>query len=131
MSQAALNHAVSLGSFLNLRCAMWSASCLSLCIVMISSTWRGNKEVEWQKQEVSKELMAKETERSRPLRLDDKGAVCLNRIASLVERDRLIEVEHECDPGYVQIVLTRSGLDNPEVKGLTSPGVVDKDLGMI
>ena len=100
---------------------MWSASCLSLFIVMTSSTWRRNKEVEWQKQEVSKELMVKETERSRPLRLDDKGAVCLNRIASLVERDRLIEVEYESDPRYVQIVLTRSGLDNPEVKDLTFP----------
>ena len=94
---------------------------MSLCVVMTSSTWRRNKEVEWQKQEVSKELMVKETERSRPLRLRNKGAVCLNRIASLVERDRLIEVEYECDPGYVQIVLTRSGLNNPEVKGLTFP----------
>ena len=90
-------------------------------MVMTSSTWRDSKEVEWQKHGVSKELMVKETERSRPLRLDDKGAVCLNRIASLVERDRLIEVEYECDPGCVQIVLTKLGLDNPEVKGLTSP----------
>ena len=75
-------------------------------MVVTLSTWRGNKEVEWQKQEMSKGLMVKETERSRPLRLDDKGAVCLNRIALLVEQDRLIEVEYECDPRCMQIVLT-------------------------
>ena len=49
-------------------------------MMIASSAWRGSREVEWQKHGVSKELMVKETERSRPLRLDDKGAVCLNRI---------------------------------------------------
>ena len=57
-----------------------------------------------------------------------KKVVCLNRTISLVERDGLIEVEYECDPRYVQIVLTQLELDKPEVKGLTSPGVLDKNL---
>ena len=55
-----------------------------------------NKEVEWLKQEMSKELMVKETARLGPLRSDDKDVICLNRIISLVERDGLIEVEYEC-----------------------------------